>query len=112
MLNNLPTIILAIFFNVFAQCLMKYHSVINVITGISSLFSLPILGAITGYFLSFLFSIVVYKDNQLSIASPIMGGVCFILITICSSIFFNEIITKDKIIGILLITAGIYFLNR
>lgn len=112
MLNNLPMVVLAIFFNVFAQCLMKYHSVGNVASGIASLFSLPIFGAITCYFFSFLFGIIVYKHNELSIASPVMGGLCFILITICSSLFFDEIISKDKVIGIALITAGIYFLNR
>lgn len=112
MINNLPIVILAIFFNVLAQCLMKYHSTINVAAGLSSLFSFTIAGAVASYFFSFLFSIFVYKHNELSVASPVMGGVCFILITVCSSVFFNEIITKDKIVGVLLITAGIYFLNR
>lgn len=112
MLNNLLIVALAIFFNVFAQCLMKYHGIVSTETGLRAYFSFSLFGAVVCYFFSFLFSTLVYKYNELSVASPVMGGFCFILLAFFSYIFFNESITGNKILGVFFITLGIYFLNK
>ena len=61
------------------------------------------------------FSIIIGRDlllhNDLGYLAVIDGGVDIILTTLISYLFYKEIITIQKVIGIILVLAGMFVLN-
>jgi len=64
----------------------------------------------SGFIASFFWLMAVSKF-ELSYAYPFMS-LAFILVFILSALFFNEAFHLQKIIGTLLIVAGLYFVSR
>lgn len=63
------------------------------------------------YIASFLLYVVLVGRFELSFLYPFTVGVISILIFICSFIFFHEVITALKVLGLCLILIGVYLLN-
>jgi len=111
--NNIKIVILAVVFNVLAQCFMRYNGKAS--QGNSfflTVASVPAILAIFSYAISFFCMLKAFQTNEISILSPVSGGLSFILLSIFSVLFFNEAITINKAIGMMLITFGIYFINK
>lgn len=75
-------------------------------------FSPAILIGLMLYGLSFVLTVRVYADYPLGVISPLMAGAIFLLINLFSAQFFSESITLEKVIGMLLIVAGMAVLAR
>jgi multidrug transporter EmrE-like cation transporter len=112
-MNNTKIVILAVIFNVLAQCFMKYNGRTSMGTSfLLAIASVPVFLAITSYVISFFCMLKAFETNEMSILSPVSGGLSFILLSIFSVFFFNEVISINKAIGMALITFGIYFINK
>ena len=64
------------------------------------------------YGLSFVLTVRVYADYPLGIISPLMAGAVFLLINLFSAFVFHEPMTLMKLLGIMLIVAGIALLSQ
>lgn len=64
------------------------------------------------YFVAFFLSIKVFEKLELSFASPVFMALVFLLVFILGGIFFKETITANKIIGAIVILAGVLILTR
>ncbi len=71
-----------------------------------------ILAGLGLYGASFILTVRVYADYPLGLISPIMAGAIFFLINVLSALVFNEPVTLDKLLGMVLIVAGIALLSR
>lgn len=61
--------------------------------------------------LSFLLYIYLISKNDLGYIIPLAAAFVYLLIFVASFIVFKEVFTVTKIIGIVLIVAGLIFLN-
>lgn len=105
--------IVAIFCNVIAQLSMKYAGTAGLSQkGLSAWGSPWLIVAVLLYGASFLLTVKVYAHNPLSVASPAMAGGSFFLVTLIGWLGLGEPLTPSKIVGIMLIAAGILFLTR
>lgn len=112
-MNNWTMLLLAVFFNVFAQILMKQNGMATLqASTLQTIFSLKAIMAIFAYAASFLLALFVYKHNELSVAGPTMASLTFIFIFFFSWCLFNESITFTKVFGLSLLVSGLYFINR
>lgn len=108
----------AILCNVSAQIAMKLASQTDrvFIQGLSSWLSpwlTPwIIAALALYGASFVLTVRVVSLVSLSLATPVMAGATFLLVSLASIVFLGEDISDIKILGMLLIIAGIYCLVR
>lgn len=111
---NEPLIALvAVLCNVGAQISMKYAGRTGIeASGLAAYLSPWLLAALVLYGLSFLLTIRVFAVNPLSVASPVMAGCTFLLITLSSWLVFSEGLGLQKIAGIALIFLGILVLTR
>ena len=64
------------------------------------------------YVTSFIVTVKVYADYDLSLISPVMAGAIFVLVTIAAHFLFAESLTFSKLAGIACIVAGIALLAR
>ena len=71
-----------------------------------------ILAALTLYGASFVLTVRIFSLVPLSLATPVMAGATFLLVSISSALFLGEQLSDIKILGMLLIIAGIYCLVR
>lgn len=63
------------------------------------------------YGISFLLYVVLISRNDLSFLNPLTVGISSILIFASAVIFFGESITPAKIIGLILVLAGVFVIN-
>ncbi|MBI9102478.1 MAG: EamA family transporter [Spirochaetales bacterium] len=99
-------------FTVTGQILMKKGININPNLNIKSFFTSPhlLLGGLC-YVSGFVIWLNVLKVLPLSIAYP-SSSISFILIILASSIFLGEAISLFKIIGVLCICTGVFFIAK
>ncbi|MBI9052117.1 MAG: hypothetical protein JEZ00_22065 [Anaerolineaceae bacterium] len=74
-------------------------------------FSLVSIGGIFCYGISFLMFMTILPRYDLSYITPLTIGITQILLLVIAFFIFHENITASRIIGILMIIAGIYVLN-
>lgn len=84
-------------------------SMLKMSEGFTVLF--PSIGAIVGYGLSFYFLSLCLKTIPLSLAYAIWSGAGTALTALIGVVFWNEIFTTFKILGIILIIGGVLLLN-
>jgi len=71
-----------------------------------------LLGAVALYGVSFVLTALVFARLPLSLISPLMAGVIFVLISLFSLLFLGEAITPARWAGMALVLAGIALLSR
>lgn len=102
--------IIAVIINAGAQLSMKFA---GQATGALSKWLSPWLFlALALYGLSFLLVVRVVSVNPLSIATPVMAGGTFALITLASWLVLGEQIGYQKLVGMGLILIGIVLITR
>ena len=68
--------------------------------------------ALALYALSFVLTAWVYARLPLSVASPLMAGAIFVLISMASVFWFAETLTALRVAGMLCIVVGVVLLAR
>jgi multidrug transporter EmrE-like cation transporter len=105
--------VVALLCNAAAQFAMKYAGRNpDAVKGLAMWLSPWLLTALVFYGLSFLLVVRVYAVNPLSVASPVLAGGTFFLITLISWLLLGESLGYQKIAGIGLIFLGIVVLTR
>jgi multidrug transporter EmrE-like cation transporter len=108
--------VIALLCNAAAQFAMKYAGrnldATDAAKGLAMWLSPWLLVALAFYGLSFLLVVRVYAANPLSVASPVLAGGTFFLITLISWLLLGESLGYQKIAGIALIFLGIVVLTR
>jgi multidrug transporter EmrE-like cation transporter len=105
--------VIALLCNAGAQFAMKYAGRgLDTSKGLAMWLSPWLLVALAFYGLSFLLVVRVYAANPLSVASPVLAGGTFFLITLVSWLLLGESLGYQKIAGIALIFLGILVLTR
>lgn len=94
---------LSIIFEVFATTMLKMSEGFSVL--------LPSIGVIVGYGLSFYGLSLCLKTIPLSLAYAIWSGAGTALTALIGVLIWGEIFTTIKLIGIILIVGGVFFLN-
>lgn len=106
-------IIVSVILNVSAQIFMKASGSSDTNnTALSIIFSSKTILAVITYGLSFIITLFIYKNNELSIAGPIMASLTCLCVFISAFLFFNEAISINKITGIVFIIVGIYYITK
>ena len=70
---------------------------------------------IAGYLLSVgnsLFWIALLSRMEISLAAPLMFGIYFLMLLVASQAFLHEAVTPVRLVGTLLITAGLWFISH
>jgi len=77
-------------------------------------FTIPLFigGVVVGYLVSFTFMIYALKELPLGLTYGIWGGIGTIATAIIGLVGWGEPITGLMFLGIVLITAGVYLLNK
>lgn len=105
--------VVALLCNAVAQFAMKYAGRdLDAAKGLATWLSPWLLLALAFYGLSFLLVVRVYAANPLSVASPVLAGGTFLLITLVSWLLLGESLGYQKVAGIGLIFLGIVVLTR
>ena len=113
---------LAVLCNAGAQVLIKHASSsaadvasAQAASGAASLWGLnpfALAAALALYALSFVVTAWVYARLPLSIASPLMAGGIFVLISMASVFWFAETLTALRVAGMVCIVVGVVLLAR
>lgn len=112
-MKNLFLVILAVLLNVLAQILVKFSGSANTnATTLSLIFSPKTFGAVAAYGASFILTLFIYKNNELSVIAPVMASMTCLLVFTSAFLFFDESISIDKLIGIFCIIIGIYYITK
>ncbi|MDD2621165.1 MAG: SMR family transporter [Syntrophomonadaceae bacterium] len=110
-------LLLAILCNAFANVLIKF-GMQNTVAGtawkhvLGMLSNIPLLSGIFLFGLALIFYSWVLGRMSLSIAYPIMTSVGFLIVILCSWLFFKENITWVQIIGSILILSGVWMVAQ
>lgn len=117
---KIPAIILllaALVFNASANILMK-SGALRLSSGDGKglieayLKNMPLLAGVGCFGLALLFYSLSLNKLELSVCYPIMTGGGLLLVTIASVFFYNEHLSADKILGIVLIFVGTLIVFR
>ena len=110
-------VILLIFFNTFAQLTLRKGmmnidvSVLSISTLREILSSIYIWVGLLTYGLGFSLFLYTLSKFEVSYIYPIIMSSVFVVLLILSSIFLNETITLKKMLGIIIISAGIFVIS-
>ena len=109
------TVIFYFIFTLSGLTLMKYDKLGLNLSFDKSVFSLNfglpfILGAVS-YIISFFIYIMLVRKYDLSYLLPFVNGIVIISSTLIGIFLFKEVISPVKIIGIVLIVAGLTLIN-
>ncbi|HJU70984.1 MAG TPA: SMR family transporter [Paucimonas sp.] len=105
--------LIAVLCNAGAQLSMKYAGAApQPMDSIAFWLSPWLLAAIALYGLSFLLMVRVFAVNPLSIATPVMAGCTFLLVTLAGWLLLGESLGYQKLAGIGCIFFGIVLLAR
>ena len=100
----------SVFIASFSQILLKKSANKNHANEWREYFNKYIIIAYFIFFISTILTIIAYKGVELKYG-PIIESVGYIFILIMSKIFLDEKITKNKLLGILLIILGVVVFN-
>jgi multidrug transporter EmrE-like cation transporter len=96
-----------------ATYLIKASHIAHQSEGFWSISKLLYLGsAIAAYGLGFIFYTFALKRLAMSLAYPVMTAITLLIIAIVGVLVLNEDMTTTKILGMLLIATGAFFLTR
>ena len=119
-MHGIVYVLISVFFNVFGQYSMKqgmqkFGEVTfdnNILATIMKMFLLPnvILGLLF-YAVSTVFWLIALSKIELSVAYPMLS-MGYILLMIISYFLLNESITVYKVVGTLLVVAGVTLISR
>ena len=116
-MNKIFAVILALFTNVLAQLSLRKGMMNIDISGISFSKLMEIASSIyvwVGlffYVISFTLYLYILSKFEVSYIYPIIMSSVFVVLLILSSIFLNETITLKKMLGIIIISAGIFVIS-
>jgi len=119
-MHGLVYVIISACFNVFGQYSMKqgmrkFGEVTfddNILMTIAKMFLMPnVLIGLVFYAISTVFWLIALSKIELSVAYPMLS-IGYILLMVLSYFLLNETITTYKVIGTLLIVAGITLISR
>ena len=111
------TVVILVFFNVFAQLFLRkgmmnistntinYQTLIQIISSIHVWLGLSIYGV------GFMLYLYVLSNFEVSFIFPIIMSAAFVLLLAFSVLFLNEAFTLKKILGILVISLGIFIIS-
>lgn len=102
-IKSILLVILFTFIVTIAQLFMKKGAIIN-------FFNIYIFLGLAFYGLATLIFVIALKGGELSVLYPIIS-LGFVWVAITSFIFFNELFTYNKVIGIILIIGGVSLLG-
>ncbi|TNC82680.1 MAG: 4-amino-4-deoxy-L-arabinose transferase [Oleiphilus sp.] len=121
MFNYIPLILLGVFLNAFAQFFLKKgmisighfdFTLANAIPiGIKAAMNWAIVAGLTCYVVSVVVWMLVLSRVDVSYAYPFLS-IGYILTTVLGYMFFNEVITAERIGGIVLICLGVVLVAR
>lgn len=94
----------------FSQILLKVGANRPHISFIRDYLNAPVIIGYGLMFVSLFGSLIAYRGLPMT-AVPIIEAIGFILVPVLSRLFFKEKFTKEKIIGIIVIFAGIIIYN-
>jgi multidrug transporter EmrE-like cation transporter len=119
MLRTILSILLAVICNVLAQVSMKkaaqadlFHNGLTMRTAAVLLTNGNVWLGLIFYCVSFVLSIKIYEKYDLSVISPVMMALIFIFLLIISKFILHESHSMKKIMGMVIILAGIYIVMR
>jgi multidrug transporter EmrE-like cation transporter len=104
--------LIAVFLNAAAQFAVKQAGTAQAGPGWPAWLSPWLVGAVAMYGVAFILMVRVYAVNPLSVASPVMAGGIFVLISIASVWLLGEAFDLKKAAGIAFILLGIVILSR
>ena len=93
----------------YSQVLLKKSSNIRYESFINEYLNIRVIVSYSLFFVVLMINSLLMRYLPLVVLSPISEAFPFILSVFAGLIFFNEKITKDKIIGVAFISAGILF---
>ena len=123
MLFSWGMLVVSVFFNVYGIFVIKMRfneqgpiqldSVRSVVHYFFILMKSPLVvsGLVLFFVAPFLFAVALSR-MQISVAYPAQIGLNFLFLIILAMLFLGEHLTVPKAVGIILIFAGIYFLNK
>ena len=104
--------VIAIFGQMFLKkgvTLTNFNS--NIVSIISTILTPTLMLGFFFYGVSAILWLFVLKSFPLSVAYPSLS-LTYVFVVFLSSVFFGENITITKIIGVVLIFSGVFFINR
>lgn len=113
-MKELIQILLSVIIGAGGQILLKYGALKTNLAkepGFIKYLNWPIMGGLILYAVSALIWIMVLKKVQLSYAYP-MVSFGYVIVFVASLLLFNESVNLLRVIGLVLITAGIIFVAR
>lgn len=91
--------------------LNKDSTVVISVTGVSLSFNWILIIGMCLYVLSFLASLLVMKNMNLSFFYPLSAGMIYVLVCVFGIVILGDSISKIQIIGMLVILTGIVLMN-
>lgn len=104
-------VLLAVLCNAAAQLLIK-RAAPAALLPLAQWLDPRLLTAVLLYGLSFIVTALVYARLPLSLASPLMAGAVFLLISLAAIVLLGETLGPQRLGGILLVLLGITLLAR
>lgn len=104
-------VLLAVLCNAAAQLLIK-RAAPAALLPVAQWLDPRLLTAVLLYGLSFIVTALVYARLPLSLASPLMAGAVFLLISLAAVVLLGETLSPQRVGGILLVLLGIALLAR
>lgn len=104
-------LVLAVLCNAAAQLLIK-RAAPAALLPLAPWWDLRLLAAVVLYGMSFIATALVYARLPLSLASPLMAGAVFVLISLGAVLLLGEALGAERLAGMALVLLGIALLAR
>ena len=121
MFNNLLLILSSVSLNAFAQLFIRkgmlkigeisfnFEQIVKMVLAVFT--NIYLLSGMFSYVLSVILWMIVLSKVNVSLAYP-LGSVGYIITTVLAYLFFNEPITFQKVLGIIIICIGVFILTQ
>lgn len=121
MFHNLLLILSSVSLNAFAQLFIRkgmlkigeisfnFEQIVKMVLAVFT--NIYLLAGMFSYVLSVILWMIVLSKVNVSLAYP-LGSIGYILTTVLAYMFFNEPITFQKVLGIIIICIGVFILTQ
>ena len=121
MFHNLLLILSSVSLNAFAQLFIRkgmlkigeisfnFEQIVKMVLAVFT--NIYLLSGMFSYVLSVILWMIVLSKVNVSLAYP-LGSVGYIITTVLACLFFNEPITFQKVLGIIIICIGVFVLTQ
>lgn len=121
MFHNLLLILSSVSLNAFAQLFIRkgmlkigeisfnFEQIVKMVLAVFT--NIYLLSGMFSYVLSVILWMIVLSKVNVSLAYP-LGSVGYIITTVLAYLFFNEPITFQKVLGIIIICIGVFILTQ